>query len=63
MQRYSKMDNQIKLYKIEQVLELIPVSVSTWYRLIKKNKELSGKKIGRGTFWSNHQIQKFIEGL
>ena len=50
----------MKLLKIEGVLEIIPMSKSTWYRILKDNKELLPYKIGRGSFWDTDEIERFI---
>lgn len=51
-----------KILKIDDVLEIIPVSKATWYRLVKDNKELLEPiKIGRGSFWRRSSILKLVE--
>lgn len=55
--------NESQLLKKENVLELIPVSTATWYRLVKENPILKPIKIGRGSFWKKSIIINYIDGL
>lgn len=54
-----------KLLKLEDVLERIPVSKATWYRIIEKEKDKNLKpiKIGRGSFWKKDAIDNYIDSL
>ena len=55
--------NESKLLKIESVLKIVPVSKATWYRIVEKKEELKPLKIGRGSFWKESQIKKFVDSL
>lgn len=52
--------NENRLLKIEQVLNIIPMSVATWYRIVNDNPILRPIKIGRGSFWRTSVIENFI---
>ena len=55
--------DESKLLKIQSVLEIVPVSKATWYRIIEGKKELKPLKIGRGSFWKEAQIKIFVDNL
>jgi len=55
--------NENKLIKKEEVLELIPMSSASLYRLIKITPILKPIKIGRGSFWKKSVITNYIDGL
>lgn len=55
--------NESRLLKIESVLEIVPVSKATWYRIVENKKELKPLKIGRGSFWKESQIKQFVDSL
>lgn len=52
---------KISLVKLLDALVIIPVSKSTFYRLIKKNPILKQIKIGRSSFWNKYVLLQFIE--
>ena len=55
--------NESRLLKLESVLEIVPVSKATWYRIVENKKELKPLKIGRGSFLRDSQIKKFVDRL
>jgi predicted DNA-binding transcriptional regulator AlpA len=55
--------NESRLLKLESVLEIVPVSKATWYRIVENKKELKPLKIGRGSFWRESQIKQFVDSL
>ena len=55
--------NESKLLKLESVLEIVPVSKATWYRIVENKRELKPLKIGRGSFWRESQIKQFVDSL
>lgn len=55
--------NESRLLKLESVLEIVPVSKATWYRIVDSKKELKPLKIGRGSFWKESQIKQFVDSL
>ena len=52
---------EICLLKLLEALVIIPVSKSTFYRLIKKNPILKQIKIGRSSFWNKYVLLQFID--
>ena len=55
--------NESRLLKLESVLEIVPVSKATWYRIVDSKKELKPLKIGCGSFWKESQIKQFVDSL
>jgi len=53
----------LKLLKLEDVLEIIPISKTSWYRIVEKNKNLKPVKIGRCSFWKQEKIKEYIDNL
>ena len=52
------------LLRLKEVLELIPVSKSTWYAGIKKGTYPKPVKIGaRASAWRIEEIEGIIEGF
>ena len=52
-----------KFLRINAVLEQIPVSKATLYRLSKKIKLLKPIKVGGSSFWSQNNINDYFESL
>ena len=52
-----------KFLRINAVLEQIPVSKATLYRLSKKIKLLKPIKVGGSSFWSQNNINDYFENL
>ena len=52
-----------KFLRINAVLEQIPVSKATLYRLSKKIKLLRPIKVGGSSFWSQNNIDYFLQQL
>ncbi len=52
-----------KFLRIDAVLEQIPVSRATLYRLSKQIKLLRPIKVGGSSFWSQNNIDYFLQQL
>lgn len=53
-----------KLLRLKQVLEIVPVSKSSWWQGIKSGKYPAGRKLGeRTTVWLESDIKRLIEKL
>ena len=56
--------NEISFLRLPKVLELIPVSKSTWWSGIKSGRFPAGKKISlRVTAWDRRDIVELAEKL
>lgn len=62
MQHSNAEISQAKLLRLPQVLEIIPVSKSTWWHGVKSGRFPASIKLGeRVTVWRATDIQKFID--
>ena len=52
-----------KLLRLKQVLEIIPISKSSWWAGVKDGKYPASVKYGRSTFWLNSDIQNLISRI
>ena len=52
-----------RLLRLKQVLEIIPVSKSSWWAGVKDGKYPASVKYGRSTFWINSDIQNLINHI
>lgn len=52
-----------KFLKIDDVLIIIPISKASLYRLTKKVKLLRPIKIGGSSFWSQNNINIYLDNL
>jgi prophage regulatory protein len=52
-----------KLLRLKQVLEIIPVSKSSWWAGVKDGKYPASVKYGRSTFWLNSDIRALIHRI
>lgn len=57
----SKFSTSLKIqelgyWRLEQVLEIIPVSKTTWYEGVRLANFPAPKKIGRSSFWRKKDI-------
>jgi predicted DNA-binding transcriptional regulator AlpA len=52
-----------KFLRIDDVLNQIPVSRATLYRLSKKIKLLKPLKVGGSSFWSQENINTYFKNL
>jgi prophage regulatory protein len=52
-----------RLLRLKQVLEIIPVSKSSWWAGVKDGKYPASVKYGRSTFWLNSDIQILINHI
>jgi len=51
-----------KLYRIHQVLEIIPVSKTTWWNGVRDGRFPKPIKNGRMTFWRSDDIDTLVDG-
>lgn len=51
----------IRLLRLKQVLEIIPVGRSTWLDWVANNKAPAPIKLGRCTCWEYSELINFIE--
>ncbi len=57
-------NSTVKLLRLPQVLELIPVSRSHWWAGVASGKFPAGKKLSpRVTYWTSDDIQNLIASL
>lgn len=62
MQHSNVEISQAKLLRLPQVLEIIPVSKSTWWEGVKSGRFPASIKLGgRITVWRSSDIQKYID--
>ena len=52
-----------KLLRLKQVLEIIPVSKSSWWAGVRDGKYPASVKYGRSTFWLNSDIRALINHI
>lgn len=50
----------IKLVRIPQILQMMPVSKSKFWLMVQKGEFPKPIKIGRSSFWTIDQVQAFI---
>lgn len=55
------MDAHARLLRLPQVLEIVPVSKSTWWSWVADKKAPASIKLGRCTCWRQSDILEFIE--
>jgi prophage regulatory protein len=51
----------VRLLRLKQVLEYVPVSKSTWWSWVADSKAPAPIKLGRCTFWRYSEIMDLIE--
>jgi len=52
------------LYRLPQILELIPIGRSTWWKWVAENKAPKGIKLGaKTTVWKSEEIHQLIADL
>ncbi|MBT0664214.1 AlpA family phage regulatory protein [Geobacter pelophilus] len=51
----------MKLLRIKQVLENVPVSKSTIWKWVKEDKFPAPQKMGCCTVWKEEDVQRFID--
>jgi len=52
------------LYRVPQILELIPIGRSTWWKWVAEGKAPKGLKIGpKTTVWKSEEIHQLIADL
>lgn len=52
-------DEDIRMLRIDQVLELFPISRVSLYRLIRENKFPAPEKLGGVSLWSNETLREW----
>jgi len=55
--------NSRTFYRINQVLEVIPVSKTTWWNGVRDGRFPKPLRNGRMTFWKSEDIESFIDTL
>lgn len=55
--------SQRRLYRIKQVLEVIPVSKTTWWNGVRDGRFPKPIKNGRMTFWKSEDLESFMDKL
>ena len=59
----SMMPTSKRLYRIKQVLEVIPVSKTTWWNGVRDGRFPKPIKNGRMTFWKSEDLESFMDKL
>ena len=60
----TELNKNIKLLRIPEVLDVIPVGKSTWWEWVANGKAPKGLKLSeRCTVWRLSDIQEFIDNL
>ena len=59
----SMMSTSKRLYRIKQVLEVIPVSKTTWWNGVRDGRFPKPIKNGRMTFWKSEDLESFMDKL
>ena len=59
----AKPDDDLRMLRIDRVLELIPVSRVTLYRMIKAGQFPKPVKLGGSSAWSNAEVRKWRDNL
>ena len=52
-----------KFLRLKQVLEIVPISKSSWWAGVKDGRYPKSFKYGRSTFWLNSDIQNLIDSI
>jgi len=53
-----------KLYRLKQVLEMVPVSKSTWWAWVASGKAPAAIKLGeKTTVWDEDSIDAFLQSF
>ena len=52
-----------RLYRIKQVLEVIPVSKTTWWNGVRDGRFPKPIRNGRMTFWKSEDLESFMDQL
>lgn len=55
--------DELKLLRLPQVLELVPVSHMTLYRMIGREEFPAPVKLGRSSAWRYAEIKEWVDGL
>lgn len=58
----SRSSSDVRLYRLADVLERIPISKSSWFEGVKSGKYPKGYRLGaRVTVWRSDDIDRLIE--
>ena len=57
----SMMPTSKRLFRIKQVLEVIPVSKTTWWNGVRDGRFPKPIKNGRMTFWKSEDLETFMD--
>jgi predicted DNA-binding transcriptional regulator AlpA len=57
----KEVDN--RLLRLKQILELIPISKTTFYEGVRQGRFPSPVKLGRCSFWRKEDIENIIEEM
>ncbi|MDH6249653.1 prophage regulatory protein [Polynucleobacter sphagniphilus] len=57
----SNSNSEVTLMRIPQILEVMPVSKSKFWLMVQKGEFPKPIKIGRSSFWTIDQVQRFIQ--
>ncbi|MBU3641738.1 AlpA family phage regulatory protein [Polynucleobacter sp. Fuers-14] len=57
----SNSNSEITLMRIPQILKVMPVSKSKFWLMVQKGEFPKPIKIGRSSFWTIEQVQKFLK--
>lgn len=53
-------DEDLRMLRIDKVLELFPISKVSLYRLVKEGKFPSPMKLGATNVWSSTELRKWL---
>ncbi|MEE9923797.1 MAG: AlpA family phage regulatory protein [Brucella anthropi] len=54
-------DEDLRMLRIDKVLDLFPISKVSLYRLIKEGKFPSPMKLGATNVWSSAELRKWLD--
>jgi prophage regulatory protein len=60
IQPHTKYDEPINLLRMEQVLEAMPLSRTTFINMVKRGEFPKPIKIGRVCLWIENEVQAFL---
>lgn len=53
-------DDDLRLMRLTEVLELVPVSEATLYRMVKRGEFPRASKIGGQSFWPQAKVRNWL---
>jgi prophage regulatory protein len=63
MQQNNEVKFQTRLFRLKQVLEIIPVSETTWWAGVKSGRYPSSIRNGGMTFWRSEDIYDLVRSM